>query len=110
MSTTKLTTVDQVIDSMKHRFQPDACRNLQANFQWQISGPGGRDFCLRVNDGSFDVVHGVVPDPSVTFSTDDATYLRLVNGDLKGMTAILTRKLTMRGSIFLASKMDTIFK
>jgi putative sterol carrier protein len=110
MSKPKLNTIEEVIASMEHRFQPEASKQLKADFQWQISGPTGRDFCLRVNDGAFHVVDGVVPDPSVTFQTDDVTYLRLVNGDLKGMTAILTRKLTMRGSIYLATKMDTIFK
>lgn len=110
MSTERLNTIEEVIASMPRRFQPQACRNLQVDFQWQISGPTGRDFCLRVNDGALQVVDGLVPDPSVTFSTDDVTYLRLVNGDIKGMTAILTRKLTMRGSIYMASKMDLIFK
>lgn len=110
MSTARLNTIDEVIASMPRRFQPEASRKLQADFQWQISGPTGRNFCLRVNDGSLQVVEGLVPEPSVTFSTDDVTYLRLVNGDIKGMTAILTRKLTMRGSIYLASKMDLIFK
>jgi len=110
MSTKKIRSVDQVIASMSHRFQAEASKNIKASYQWSISGENGREFCVQVNDGSFSVVDGRVEKPSVTFETDDVTYLRLVNNEIKGMTAILTRKLMVRGNIYLASKMDQIFK
>lgn len=109
-NTTKMTSVEQVIASMSNRFNPDACQKIKANYQWRISGEKGKDFCVAVNQGAFEIIDGVVTDPSVTFETDADTYLRLVNNELKGMTAILTRKLQVRGNIYLAGKMDHIFK
>lgn len=109
-STTKMTSVEQVIASMSNRFKPEACQKIKANYQWLISGEKGKDFCVAVNHGAFEIIDGVVTDPSVTFETDADTYLRLVNNELKGMTAILTRKLQVRGNIYLAGKMDHIFK
>jgi putative sterol carrier protein len=106
----KLRSIDDVIASMETRFHPEACRSISASYQWMISGNGGRHFCVQIHNGTFRVANGVLPDPSVTFQTDIQTYLRLVNGDIKGMTAILTRKLNVRGNIYLASKMDNIFK
>ncbi len=110
MKERKLHSINDVIASMEHRFRADASKNVKAKYQWLISGPSGKDFCVHVNDGAFEVIHGRVDDPSVTFETDDNTYLRLVNNEIKGMTAILTRKLIVRGNIYLASKMDQIFK
>ncbi len=106
----KVSSVNEVIASMDARFHPEACKGIQASYQWMISGNGGHDFSVQISNGTFRVVDGVLPDPSVTFKTDIQTYLRLVNGDIKAMTAILTRKLNVRGNIYLASKMDNIFK
>jgi putative sterol carrier protein len=106
----KVNSVDEVIASMETRFNAESCKGFTANYQWIISGNGGREFCVNVNKGTFKLIDGVVPDPSVSFQTDIQTYLRLVNGDIKGMTAILTRKLNVRGNIYLASKWDNIFK
>ncbi len=112
ISTIRLRTIDEVIATMGDRFQPEACKKLKATYQWVIScsATNERQFCVRVNEGTFDVVEGQVTNPSVTFQTDEQTYLRLVNGEIKGMTAILTRKLHVRGSIHMASKMDAVFK
>lgn len=105
----KMTSIEQVIASMPNRFHATACQKIKANYQWLISGDQGKDFCISVNCGQFEIIEGVVTDPSVTFETDADTYLRLVNNELKGMTAILTRKLQVRGNIYLAGKMDQIF-
>ncbi|WP_375055763.1 SCP2 sterol-binding domain-containing protein [Zobellella sp. DQSA1] len=110
MSDKRLNSIDEVIASMRERFNPKACENVKANYQWKISGDTGRDFCVAIDKGSFDIVEGEVNDPNVVFQTDVDTYLRLVNQEIKGMTAILTRKLQVRGNIYLAGKMDQIFK
>ncbi|MGN0922072.1 MAG: SCP2 sterol-binding domain-containing protein [Cellvibrio sp.] len=106
----KLTSIEEVISSMTGRFQSAASKNIKATYQWKISGDRGKTFCVSVNSGTFAIVDGVVENPSVTFETDCETYLRLVNNELKAMTAILTRKLQVRGNIYLAGKMDQIFK
>lgn len=110
MTTQRLTSIDEVIASMRERFNPKACEKIKANYQWKISGEAGRHFCVAVNHGGFDIVEGEVSDPNMVFETDADTYLRLVNQEIKGMTAILTRKLQVRGNIYLAGKMDQIFK
>ncbi|WP_407330679.1 SCP2 sterol-binding domain-containing protein [Enterovibrio sp. 27052020O] len=108
--TTKLNSIDDVIASMETRFQPEKSKGVVSRYQWKIKGDRGRDFCVFVNDGEYEIIQGEVDKPNVTFETDDETYLRLVNNEIKGMTAILTRKLLVKGNIYLASKMDNIFK
>lgn len=106
----KLASIDEVIASMKSRFQPQQSKGVISHYQWKINGENGKDFCIYVNDGKYEIIDGQVEKPNVTFETDDKTYLRLVNNEIKGMTAILTRKLLVKGNIYLASKMDNIFK
>ncbi|MFT6248647.1 MAG: putative sterol carrier protein [Cognaticolwellia sp.] len=106
----KLISIQQAIDSMTHRFQPDKTKGVDAKYQWLISGDGGKDFCVHVNDGEFSIIEDKVEQPTVTYKITIEDYLRLVNGELKGMTAILTRKLIVHGNIFLANKMDLFFK
>ncbi|MCQ3830716.1 SCP2 sterol-binding domain-containing protein [Microbulbifer elongatus] len=106
----RLNSIDEVIHSMDERFQPDASKGVDAKYQWIVNGDNGKEFCIHVNNGAFSVLEGRKENPDVTFETDEHSYLRLVNNELKGMTAILTRKLLVKGNIYLASKMDNIFK
>ncbi len=109
----KLSSIDEVIASMPDRFCAEASQGVRATYQWHVqkgNGEQDRDFCICVDDGSFKVVEGRVSSPSVTLKANLDTYLRLVNGELKAMTALMTRKLTIHGNIFLGSKMDRIFK
>jgi len=109
----KLNSINEVIASMPERFCAEESRGVRANYQWHVAKGAGdldRDFCICVEDGSFKVVEGRVGSPSVTLKTDVDTYLRLVNGELKAITAIMTRRLSIHGNIFLGSKMDRIFK
>lgn len=106
----KANTIQDVIDSMGERFQAKATKGVRAKYQWLISGDKGRDFCVDVQDGSFDIIEGIQESPNVTFRITEHDYLRLVNKELKGMTAILTSKLKVKGNIYLANKMDLFFK
>lgn len=106
----KVSNIQQVIDSMADRFQEKETKGVDAKYQWLISGDGGKEFCVHINDGNFEIINGVVDNPSVTFRIDVSDYIRLVNNELKGMTAILTRKLQVNGNVFLANKMDLFFK
>ena len=105
----RLETVDEVIASMPARFQPDACRRIKASYHWKISGKDPKQFTILVNDGTFEIRYGEHEGSDVIMDTDSDTYLGLVNGKTKGIIAIMTRKLRVRGSMILASKMDKIF-
>ncbi len=106
----KVSSIQDVIDSMADRFQADATKGVSAKYQWLIGGDNGRNFCVDVQDGTFEVVEGIQENPNVTFKITEHDYLRLVNKELKGMTAILTSKLKVKGNIYLANKMDLFFK
>jgi putative sterol carrier protein len=105
----RLETVDQVLASMPARFHPEACMNVTSSYQWNLSGRDARRFTVRVDKGTFRIEDGEDADADVIMDADSDTYLALVNGTMRGIIAIMTRKLRVRGSLSLAAKMDKIF-
>ncbi len=105
----RLNTVDEVIASMERRFHPENCKNLKAAYHWTLTGDGGREFTILVDHGTFAIEQGPHEGADVQMEMDVNEYLRLVNGDLKGVVAIMTRKLKVKGNLSLTAKLDTIF-
>lgn len=103
-----LTTVDEVIASMQRRFHPENCKNLKAIYQWQLKNPD-RNFHISIDCGTFQITEGEYPSPNVTVETDTEVYLKLVNGQMKDVIAVVTGKLRVRGSISTAQKLNRIF-
>jgi putative sterol carrier protein len=103
-----LTTVDEVIASMQYRFHPENCQTLKAIYQWQLKNPD-RYFYITIDCGTFFITEGEHPTPNVTVETDTAVYLKLVNGQMKDVIAVVTGKLRVRGSISTAQKLNRIF-
>lgn len=105
----KLNTVDEVIASMEGRFHPENCKNIKAAYHWTLTGEGAREFTILVDHGTFEIQLGPYEGAEVNMEMDKNEYLRLVNGELKGVVAIMTRKLKVKGNLSLTSKLDTIF-
>jgi putative sterol carrier protein len=99
-----------VIEQMPGRFQPAACADLKARVHWTLTGEDPQEFSILIDRGTFRVEPGPSEEEAdVRFETDSGTYLRLVNGDLRGIVAIMMRKLRVRGSLQLAATMDRVF-
>ncbi len=107
--TKKLNSVDEVIESLAGRFHPENCQNMKASFHWVLTGDNGQEFTIFIDDGTFKVERGPREEFDVRMEIDASDYLRLVNGELKGMVAIMTRKLKVKGPLALGSKLDAIF-
>ena len=60
---------------------------------------------MTVNDRSLTVREGPCDAPKVTIMMDASEYVQMVNGDLDGTRAYMTRKLKVKGSIPMAQKM-----
>lgn len=105
----KLRTVDEVIASMPKRFHPEECQDVEAQVYWNISGKDPKQFTIVINKGSFKIQYGENTNADLSLEADSETYLKLVNKEMKGMIAVLTRRLRARGKMQLAPKMERIF-
>ena len=94
---------------MRQSFRADKAKGLHVRYQWQLSGPNGGEWWIEVNDGTFKMGRGKIPNPNVTFIASDKTWVALSNGTLRGTWAFVTGRLKVRGDQGVARKLNEIF-
>ncbi len=103
-----ISSVQEYFGNLQERFVSEAAEGVSGNIQWQLSGDGGGDYWAELANGAITLHDGVHDAPDVTFVTSADTYVKIVNGEMNGAAALLTRKLQMSGSFALARKLATI--
>lgn len=102
-------TPQEVFDSMRGSFQANKAIGVHARYQWDLSGPQGGQWWIDVNDGSYKMGKGKIPNPSVTFIAKDEDWVAICHDQLSGMWAYLTGRLKVRGDQTVARKLGEIF-
>ncbi len=101
----KVSSCQEYFDTLDTRFIADAAAGVQATIVYDIAGDGGGQWTVTVEDGALAVEPGAVDGPTVTIKMKADHYVDMVNGDLDGTRAFMTRKLKVAGSIPMAQKM-----
>jgi putative sterol carrier protein len=102
-------TIKEVFDNMDERFNPEAAAGVDATFQFKLSGEGGGDYWIKVNNQEVEVHEGETETPTLTVMADADDYLKLVNGDLNAMSAFMAGKIKVKGDMGLAMKLQSMF-
>lgn len=100
----KLASVPESFERIQDRFKPDEADGVDATFVYELDGAGA--WTLRVKDAKLTCEPGAIEKPTVTFKMKANDYLALINGELNGAKAFLTRKLKVSGSLPMAQKMN----
>lgn len=104
-----IASVKEVFDTMPKRFNANAAKGMNAVFQFDITGEGGGNWNVAIQQGTCQVQEGKAASPTVTFSLSSDTWLGMVNKQINGMQAFMTGKLKLSGDIMLAQKMQDLF-
>jgi len=102
-------SVKEYFDTLNQRFVASASKGLNAVFQFELSGDGGGQYNISVNDGTMEVKEGAAATPSVTIKMAADDYLKLVNGQLNGTMAYMKGQMKVTGNLMLAQKMQAVF-
>jgi putative sterol carrier protein len=102
-------SVKEYFDTLDQRFVASASKGLNAIFQFELSGDGGGQYNIAVNDGTMEVKEGAAATPSVTIKMAAADYLKLINGELNGTMAYMKGQMKVTGNLMLAQKMQAVF-
>jgi putative sterol carrier protein len=102
-------TPQDVFDSMRGSFQPAKAKGVHARYQWDLSGLHGGEWWIDVNDGTYKMGKGKIPNPSVTFIAKDKDWVAICHDQLSGTWAYLTGRLKVRGDQAVARKLGEIF-
>jgi putative sterol carrier protein len=102
-------TPQEVFDAMRGSFQPAKAKGVHARYQWDLSGPNGGQWWIEVNDGTYKMGKGTIPDPSVTFIAKGKDWVAICHDQLSGTWAYLTGRLKVRGDQGVARKLGEMF-
>ena len=94
-----------LINKLPGNFDFEKAKGMNALVQFSISGEGGGEWAVNVNDGNITVEQGKHPQPQLTIkaSADDA--VKLMEGKLNPMNAFMTGKVKAIGDIGLGMKL-----
>ena len=103
-------SIDDVIASYPERFQPEKAQGVNDTVYMNLTGDSARDVVLHVNDGTLDIRQGETPeDATLTLTADADDWLKIENGELNPMMAMMSGKAKMRGSMPFAMKFMGMF-
>ena len=106
---TRISTVKEYFDTLDQRFVQSASAGVDAVFQFEISGAGGGTWHVIVKDGAMSANEGAHPSPSAVVKSSADEYVKIANGDINGLKAVMFRKMTISGNLVLARKMQNMF-
>jgi putative sterol carrier protein len=96
----------EYFDKIEDRFVADGAKGVSATYMWELTGDGGGTWCAKIADGGITVTQGPAEKPDVTYTMEASAYVKMVNGEINGTKAVMTRVLKVTGSILKAKKMN----
>ncbi|HTG51325.1 MAG TPA: SCP2 sterol-binding domain-containing protein [Candidatus Tectomicrobia bacterium] len=102
-------TPQHMFDAMRGSFQPTKAKGVHARYQWELSGPNGGQWWIDVEDGTYKMGKGKIPNPSVTFIAKDKDWVAICQDQLSGTWAYITGRLKVRGDQGVARKLGEMF-
>ena len=87
--TAPVDTCQAWFDTLDDRFIASEASGVTAKYSYQLTGDGGGDWTVDVQNGAYSVSDGVADDANVTYTMKADDYVRLVNGELNGVKVYL---------------------
>lgn len=100
-----MTAATDLIKRMPEAFDADAAAGTDCTIQFNVSTP----MYVVIANGSCEARDGSSPAADVTVTMEDDDLVALMTGELNGMTAFMTGKLSVDGDLMLAQRLTTIF-
>ena len=101
-----ISSVQDYFATLNDRFVADAAKGVDYVYQFEFDNG---TWHVHVNDGSMTIAEGAHAEPASVLQTKEEHWVKIVNGDMSGMRAVMTRKMKVNGNIAAARKMQKIF-
>jgi putative sterol carrier protein len=102
-------TAKDIIGSLPSKLDKEAAEDLDAVYQFDLTGAEGGQYQLIVQHGACSVKEGTHADPHVTLSMDADDCKKLLKGQLSGMAIVMSGRLQITGDIGLAMQLKSLF-
>jgi len=105
----KPTTAKELFESLPSKLDKEAAEDLDAVYQFDLTGAQGGRYQVAVQNGVCTVKEGAHAAPHVTLSLDGEDCIRLLNGQLSGFSIAMSGRLQIAGDISLAMQLKSLF-
>jgi putative sterol carrier protein len=103
-------TVQQLVLNHEKAFLPEKAVGVNAVVQYHLTGEGGGDWVITIQDGKCKVSEGTIEKPTVTLTADANDFRDVLMGKANGMQYFMQGKLKLAGDLNLAMKLTSFFK
>lgn len=102
-------TVKEAITGMPTAFNKEAAKDIKAIIQFKVSGEGGGDWHLVIDDERCECFEGVAQTPTLTIRTPADVWLAISCGKLSGQEAYMKGQYKTDGDIGLLMRFNELF-
>lgn len=106
----KTTPIRKIFEMMTRTFRPERVGNERVIIQYDISGPDGGKWYIKIDKGRCEAEEGEDKDANLTIFADASDFKDIRLGRLDTIKAYMTRKLRVKGDMKLAMEMDNWFE
>ena len=85
-------TAAEFINNLPNQVSSEQIVDKESLFHFHLKGDGGGDFTVKIADEKVEVVEGFQGDPKCEVKASAENFMRVINGDLKPVMAILFGK------------------
>lgn len=103
------TTIKEFFQLLPGRLDSDAAEDLDAIYQFDLSGAQGGQYILTIREGSCQVAEGLHAAPHVVLSMAGEDCLKILKGQLSGPAVAMSGRLKISGDIGLAMQLKALF-
>jgi putative sterol carrier protein len=102
-------TARQIIEGMPDLFRPERAGRANAVVQFNLTGDGGGDWYVTIQNRACTVDQGLAENPTATIQMEASTYVALSTGKLGSMKAFMSGKVKASGDLTLMRRMENWF-
>jgi putative sterol carrier protein len=104
----QISSCQEYFDTLPARFVSSAAAGVKAVYQFDMSGDGGGVWNIVIDDGNLEINNGAHENPDATIAAKAENYVKIANGQMNGLRAVMTRKMKISGNLTLARKMQAM--
>jgi|SRR5437588_8376254 len=112
LATNRELILGEIFRRMPERFEPSRAPNVEAVIEWRISErpDGGHDvYQLVIGSGTCTLAEDQHKEPRVVYEIQPLDFLKLISGNASGPQLFLVGRLKIRGDLFLAARVQSMF-
>lgn len=105
-----MTDFNSLINSLPSLVNSEEAKGLNGRVLFSLSGDGGGEWGVVLDDGKVSVSQGAMEQPQLTIKTSTDNAQKLLSGSLDPMMAFMSGKVKISGDMSLGMKLMGLLK